>query len=116
MLTGTWIPTQAELAGAAVTDHEIRNIRLLLSADHYKAYIGRQVDFGTLKVDKTTRPKRIEIHIEHGPNRGKTYLAIFELVGDNLSICYDLDGISYPVDFATEPGTQLMLVNYNRQA
>jgi uncharacterized protein (TIGR03067 family) len=116
MLTGTWIPTQAELAGVAVSDHELKNIRLLLSADHYKAYIGRQVDYGTLKVDKTSRPKRLEINIEHGPNRGKMFLAIYELVGDNLTVCYDLDGISYPADFATEPGMQLMLVNYNRRA
>jgi hypothetical protein len=44
------------------------------------------------------------------------FLAIYELVGDNLTVCYDLDGISYPADFATEPGMQLMLVNYNRRA
>jgi uncharacterized protein (TIGR03067 family) len=49
-----------------------------------------------------------------GPNKGKTFLAIYELTGDSLKICYDLEGKTRPTEFRTNPGTQLFLVLYKR--
>ena len=50
-----------------------------------------------------------------GPNKGKTFLAIYELEGDMLRICYDLAGKTRPTAFATEQGTKLFLVRYRRK-
>ncbi len=114
MIQGTWIPTQAELAGTPWSEDVLKSMKLLIGEHQYKVFMGNQVDHGTLTIDKTARPKTMELIGDKGPNKDKTILAIFEVVGDNLTICYDLDGVSYPADFATQPGTRLFLVNYAR--
>jgi uncharacterized protein (TIGR03067 family) len=78
--------------------------------------VGNQVDSGTLKVDKTKFPRTMQITGVKGPNEGKTLLAIYQVVGDNMTICYDLSGQAYPSEFESLPGTQLFLVNYQREA
>ena len=50
-----------------------------------------------------------------GPNQGKTFLAIYELKGDTLKVCYDLSGKERPTEFKTKPDTQLYLVTYRRE-
>jgi hypothetical protein len=42
-------------------------------------------------------------------------LAIYELDGDMLRICYDLSGKKHPETFATQKGTPLYLVVYKRK-
>ena len=50
-----------------------------------------------------------------GPNKGKTFQAIYELDGDTLKVCYDLSGKGRPTEFKTAEGTQLFLVIYTRE-
>jgi uncharacterized protein (TIGR03067 family) len=50
-----------------------------------------------------------------GPNKGKTFLAIYERDGDTLKVCYDLSGKAHPTEFKTAQGTQLFLVTYKRE-
>jgi hypothetical protein len=50
-----------------------------------------------------------------GPNKGKTFLAIYELDKDSLKVCYDLSGKARPTEFKTKPDTTLFLVTYTRE-
>jgi uncharacterized protein (TIGR03067 family) len=50
-----------------------------------------------------------------GPNEGKTFLAIYELKGDELRVCYDLGGKDRPTEFVSKPETPLFLVTYRRE-
>lgn len=50
-----------------------------------------------------------------GPNKGKTFLAIFERKGETLKVCYDLEGKQRPSEFATKEGTLLFLVTYKQE-
>jgi uncharacterized protein (TIGR03067 family) len=50
-----------------------------------------------------------------GPNKGKTFLTIYERDGETLRVCYELSGKSRPREFKTAEGTQLFLVTYTRQ-
>jgi uncharacterized protein (TIGR03067 family) len=49
-----------------------------------------------------------------GPNKGKTFPAIYELDGDTLKVCYDLSGKERPKALKTESGTMTFLVIYKR--
>jgi uncharacterized protein (TIGR03067 family) len=66
-------------------------------------------------VDSTTKPGSMSVTGTEGPNRGKTFPAIYELTGDTLRICYDLSGAKRPAEFKTVTGTQLYLVTYHRR-
>ena len=80
----------------------------------YTVEIGDNKDEGTVKRDPSKSPKTMDITGTNGPNKGKTFLVIYELKGEELRVCYDLSGKSRPTEFATKPDTMLFLVTYRR--
>ena len=76
---------------------------------------GETRDRGSVKLDPAATPKAMDITGTDGPNKGKTLLAIYELDGDRLKICYDLSGKNRPTAFQTTNGSLLFLVTYQRQ-
>jgi uncharacterized protein (TIGR03067 family) len=114
-LEGTWLPSTAELGGKPIPDEVRKSIKLVIKDDKYTVTVGKQTDQGTVKRDPSATPKAMDITGTEGPNKGKTFLAIYERKGDTLRICYDLGGKNRPSEFKTEAGTQLFLVEYKRQ-
>jgi uncharacterized protein (TIGR03067 family) len=112
-LDGTWLAEKAELAGQKYPDEFRKSLKLVIDGDKYTGTAERP-DRGTLKVDASARPKAMDITGTDGPNKGKTFPAIYEHDGDTLRICYDLSGKARPTTFATKPGTKLFLVTYKR--
>ena len=59
---------------------------------------------------------RMTIKSEEGPNKGKTFLAIYEMKDEvSMRVCYDLSGKEFPTEFKATPGTKLYLAGYRRQ-
>jgi uncharacterized protein (TIGR03067 family) len=114
MTQGTWIPISAELAGQPLPQQVLNTIRLTLTENRYTAVVAGATDVGTLILRSNQQPRGMDILGTEGPNKGKTFLAIYELTGDSLKICYDLEGKTRPTEFRTNPGTQLFLVLYKR--
>src|SRR5215471_10913325 len=81
-LDGTWVPSEAELAGKNFPD--IKDIKLVIKGDKYTVTVGKATDAGTLKHDAKAKPKTLDITGTEGPNNGKTILAIYEHNGDTL--------------------------------
>ena len=113
-LQGDWIPVKAELGGQPLPDEVLKTISLKLENGKYEVLVGAQPDKGTYTMDSTTKPKSITVTGTEGPNKGKTYPAIYELKADTLTICYDLSGAQRPTEFKSSAGTKLYLVTYNR--
>src|SRR5258706_15977842 len=102
-MEGTWLPTAAELGGAAAfSDQVLKTMKLVVKGDAYTLTLGEAIDKGTLKLDAAAKPKTCDIKGTDGPNKGRTILAIYERDGDTLKICYDLSGKSHPKEFKTE--------------
>jgi uncharacterized protein (TIGR03067 family) len=114
-IQGTWKPARAELAGHALSEILTKQITLKLTDGAYTVTVRDSADRGTYKLDPSTHPKSITITGTDGPNKDKTFPAIYELDGDTLKICYDLSGKETPKNFKTEPNTKLYLVVYERQ-
>jgi uncharacterized protein (TIGR03067 family) len=114
-IQGTWLPSSAELAGKQFPEEITKTIKLVLKDDRYTVTVGKQTDRGTCKLDPSAKPKALDIVGTEGPNKGKTILAIYELSGDTLRVCYNLAGKSRPTEFKTKTGSQLFLVTYKRQ-
>ena len=106
-MDGTWKPLSAELAGKPWPKEVLDTMKLILKDDQYTVFVGDQSDEGTVKRDPSKSPKTMDIKGTKGPNEGKTILAIYELKGDELRVCYDLSGKSRPTEFATKADTQL---------
>lgn len=112
---GNWSPASAELGGKPMPDAVLKTIRLKLANGSYEATVAGEPDKGTYTLDATAKPKRMTIVGIEGPNKGKTFPAIYEISGDTLRICYDLSGANFPTEFKSAADTKLFLVTYNRQ-
>jgi len=113
-LQGTWVAVKAELSGIPIV--ELGTITLTIENENYVVSVNGKVDQGTCKIDAAARPGKMTITGgKEGPNAGKTFLAIYELQGDMLRVCYDLSGKKAPEEFATRQGTPLYLVSYKRR-
>jgi uncharacterized protein (TIGR03067 family) len=113
---GVWKPVAATLGGQPVPPALLDTITLKLAGDSYEAIVGDQPDKGTAKLDTSVSPHRMSITSVDGPNRGKIFLAIYEITdADNFRVCYDLSGKQYPTEFKSTEGTQLYLVSYTRK-
>jgi len=112
---GNWKLVKAELAGQPMTDAVLKSIRLQLDSGKYEVLVGVGADRGTYTIDATSKPKSMTITGTEGPNRGKTFPAIYDLKGDTLRICYDLSGTKRPTEFKSVAGTKFYLVTYNRK-
>jgi len=111
---GKWKPATAELAGQPMTEAVLKTISLKLDNGKYEVFVGGNPDRGTYTLDATSKPKGMTITGTEGPNRGKTFPAIYELKNDTLRICYDLSGTKRPTEFKSFAGTKLYFVTYNR--
>ena len=115
---GVWKPVNASLGGMALPRPALAGITLKIAEDKYEVTAQGEhgPDRGTSTIDPNTIPKRMSTTSTDGPNKGKTFLAIYEFQDANtLRVCYDLSGAAYPTEFKSTPGTQLYLVTYKRQ-
>ena len=114
-IQGIWLPISAELAGQPFPEAILKTITLRLDQGNYEALVAGQSDKGTYTLDPAAHPKSITVIGTEGPNKGKTFLAIYTFDGDILRICYDLSGAKRPEEFKTLPDTALYLVTYQRK-
>ncbi|HTN76917.1 MAG TPA: TIGR03067 domain-containing protein [Pirellulaceae bacterium] len=117
---GVWKPIAAVLGGVRLPDEAVQAITLKITGDNYEVTIAgageQETDKGTCTLDTTTVPKRMTIKGTDGPNRGKTFLAIYEMKDAvSMRVCYDLSGKEFPTEFKAPKGTQRYLAGYRRQ-
>ncbi len=111
---GIWKPLSAELAGKKYPQKVLDTMKLVVKDGKYTVEVGGQNDEGTVTYDPAKSPKTMDIKGTKGPNKGRTFLVIYELKGDEMRVCYDLSGKSRPTEFATKADTPLFLVTYRK--
>jgi uncharacterized protein (TIGR03067 family) len=111
-MQGTWRPTSGESAGKAMASDVLKKTKLVIKDNKYTVTVGEDPDHGTLKIDASRMPKTMDIVSTGGANKGRRILAIYEIDGDTMKICYDLSGKVRPKEFKTAPGSQLFFATY----
>lgn len=96
-LNGIWRPIREEIAGTKIPPIAFQSQTLELKNGHY-IMTAESVDQGEYQVHANT----MDIYGKEGVNAGKHLKARFELKNEQLTICYDLDGKSYPETFETK--------------
>lgn len=116
---GVWKPIGAVMGGAKLPKPALDAITLKVSGANYEVAVRgeKEPDRGTRTLDESTNPKRISITSTSGPNRGKTFLGIYEMKdADSMRVCYDLSGTAFPEKFESTAETGYNLVEYRRLA
>ena len=92
-LDGAWLPVTALISGETLPVSELRIARLSFKGQRYQIFDRQQrmVDGGEVRLDTAASPCAMDLVGLEGPHAGRTLLAIYELAGDRLSICYDME-------------------------
>src|SRR5262245_59124249 len=114
-MSGTWIPSEAELDGEKLPETAIKSLKLVIKDEKYTVTVDNQVDEGTVTLDLESDPTGMEIKGTKGPNEGKTIPAIYELKDDVLKVCYNLEGKKRPAKFKTTAGSKFYMVTYKKE-
>lgn len=104
-ILGHWQAVSATLEGEGMPDQLVEATTLEISEGHYVVDLAGNIDEGECVIHWETEPIQMTIRGTKGPNAGKTYLAIVELLEDDkIRIAYDLSGTEYPNTF--EPNSK----------
>ena len=116
-LIGNWIPLAADISGRELDVAALRVARFVIEADSYRILDRSQqvVDAGELHVEAGA-PHSVDLNGIEGPAAGKRIQAIFELEGDRLRLCYDLENAARPAAMQPEPDQLLLRITYERVA
>jgi uncharacterized protein (TIGR03067 family) len=117
-LQGTWAVVSAVRDGKEILRDEFKDIRLSYTGAKATVRKGDKVLFeGTIRLDPTKKPKLLDsTQLSDGEEKGKTFLGIYELNGDNLKICSSTPaGKAAPADFGSRPGSGHFLRVYKRE-
>lgn len=114
-LNGTWVPSEGQLNGEKAPDEFIKAITLTITDGKYGVAVGDQKETGKFSIDVAKKPATMDIHAEVGPNKGKKILAIYELTGDTLKVCYKLGVEERPTGFVSTKDNMQFVVTYKRQ-
>jgi uncharacterized protein (TIGR03067 family) len=91
ILNGTWTPVKQELGGKELPAVIYEKQKLILSDSTYTV-IAESIDKGLVKYSDN----KMDIYGKEGVNAGKHFTAIYKLENEQLTICYNLLGDSYP--------------------
>src|SRR5262245_53659378 len=112
-LQGKWKPKEANLGDNKIDAMVLDTITLEYAADKYTLTIGDKVEKGSYTLDPKKSPKAMDIFPTEGDNNGKTFLAVYKIEDDKLTICYSLTPTVRPDDFEPDSNT-LLLVKWER--
>jgi len=115
-LQGTWKAQKGELGGHPFPAEALKGITLKIDGGNYVVTVSTdpRPDKGTYTLDPTAKPKKLTIKGVEGANQGKTILAIYDLQGDTLEVCYDVTGMNFPTAMSTTEGSPLFHILYQR--
>jgi len=115
---GTWKWVSLESEKEKLSADALKDPRLKLTGDKF-VVTGENAEnavmSGTFKVDPTKKPKTIDVTFSDGPQKGKTFLGIYELEEDIYKVCVDPEGKSRPTEFAIKPGSGYVLELLKRE-
>jgi uncharacterized protein (TIGR03067 family) len=113
-IIGKWKITGAEFGGRKLPSKEFENLILELDETSYQLIDEKVIDSGMLELSANAVPASLTVTGLFGVNKGKTFQCIFKFEQDQLIMCYNLGGDSYPASFETFENTLLYLVRYKR--
>ncbi len=112
---GTWVIESQELDGKAAKTEEIKARTYFCGADVFVVRKGNELlQLGVQKVDPSKSPKTINVTVTKGLYQGETMLGIYEIEGDRLKVCFDIEGQNRPREFKTSAKEGRFLAVYKR--
>jgi len=118
-LSGSWVLSYGVVDGQPVAEEVRKQTRLITDRDKFTLSTGAQTgtsEDGTFTIDPTKSPKTVDSVQASGPDKGKTFLGIYEIIDDNHKrACWAPAGKSRPTDFTSTAGSGHILQVWERE-
>lgn len=113
---GKWNLISAERDGKKTPPEEVKKIKLTIQANKFILEKDAVViSEGSFTLDPTKKPKAVDETITAGPNKGKVFLAIYEIDDEYQRICFAAPGKDRPTEFSSIPGSGNLLQVWKRE-
>ncbi len=107
LLQGTWTINTLEMDGQEMSAPG--NAHIVIKGNRFTS-IGMGAEYaGTLKLDASASPCRLDMKFDTGHAKGVTNLGIYELQGNKLKLCLATRGTVRPKKFVSTPGSGIAL-------
>jgi uncharacterized protein (TIGR03067 family) len=103
-LEGEWRFVGLQVDGGDVPAAMSAQSRILIDGDRFRMESPEATYDGVFSIDASVEPMRIDIEFVEGPEAGNWSYGIYQLSGDQLTICLGVAGASRPKSFATRKG------------
>jgi uncharacterized protein (TIGR03067 family) len=116
-LQGTWTVVSGERGGKSMDASRIADRQVVIRGNTFtdqnttkKEILAR----GTLTINETKSPRRVDARFDFGELAGKSCKAIYEVDGDTFRTCTGVEGDERPTSFRSQPATGQMMFVYRR--
>jgi uncharacterized protein (TIGR03067 family) len=122
LLQGSWAIVGKEYSGKKATEEEVAQLaEVTITVEGAKVEWSQNqekkeiISEATIKLDPKAKPKALDITFTSGRFKGDSVLAIYEVSGDALKVCYSTeDGKGRPTEFAGKADGKAIFMNYKR--
>ncbi|MBI3838157.1 MAG: TIGR03067 domain-containing protein [Planctomycetia bacterium] len=111
---GAWRAVSMENNGKLTPSDALEKIKLTVTGTDYHFQNGAFNEHGSYKFYAAKNPKELDIVVGEGADKGKIYLAIYQVDGDELTICLDSANKNRPREFTGKAGSGCVLEVWHR--
>ena len=112
---GTWRAVSMEHDGKQTPSEKLKPIKLTVEGNKYHFQNGDFSEHGSYRFDPSQQPKALDIVVGEGDDKGKTYLVIYKVDADELTICLESENKHRPQAFTGKEGTGCVLEVWQRE-
>lgn len=117
LIEGTWKVVSLTINGDKSNDEDLEKLKVINGSDGtWEVFSeGKEIAEGTSSLAPTKNPKSIDLKPTDGDDKGKTYLGIYELGNHTRKLCIAQAGKERPTKFSSEPGSEQILITFERE-
>jgi uncharacterized protein (TIGR03067 family) len=113
---GTWTVVSMEENGKMLSQERLKKIKLTIKGERFTFETAVDSHDGLYKIDPTTNPKTLDIHVARGDEKGKVYLVIYKFEDGRMIQCMRLDNKKRPGEFTGKAGSGNLLEIWKRES
>lgn len=115
-IAGTWRIVSLAVNGTSVAEEDARKITVENGSDGTWTVLeeGKVILKGTSTIDPLKQPKTLDFTPTEGDSKGTLHLGIYELGETTRRMCFSPPGQGRPTEFASTPGSETILLTFQR--
>lgn len=116
-IEGTWRVVALDVNGNKSTEADARKLTVVNGSDGTWSLCseGKEIIKGTSTIFPTQKPKIIDFTPTEGDQKGQVHLGIYVLDEKTRKLCFAPPGKARPTEFSSTPGSDHILVMFERE-